>query len=100
MTRPRSAAHADHTLLSIRDPRRRHELRESRRKDDPAMFSQDFAVIRAVHADRLKRDLDSVAFARFSRHAGHSVRRSVGRSIARLGARIAADPTLELVRSR
>jgi len=64
------------------------------------MFSQDFAVIRAVHTDRLKRDLDSVAFARFASHSGYSLRRSVGRSIVRLGARIAADPSLELVRSR
>ena len=50
MTKARTAAHADHTLLSLRNPRQRHAHRGSRRKDDPAMFSQDFAVIRAVHA--------------------------------------------------
>ena len=64
------------------------------------MLNHDIAVIRAVHADRLSRDLASVEVARFRRDSGHSVRRSIGRLMVRAGSRLAAEPSLELAGTR
>ena len=58
--------------------------------------------VNAVHADRAARfaaEAHNDRVARASRRAPRSderrIRRAVGRSIVRLGARIAADPALE-----
>jgi hypothetical protein len=63
------------------------------------MLINDIAVIRAVHADRLSRDVAAVEVACFRRDSGSSIRRSIGRSMVRLGARLAAERALELARS-
>jgi hypothetical protein len=61
------------------------------------MFQPDIDVIRAVHSDRIRRDV----FAQFHpalaprESAVAAGRRAIGRSIVRLGVRIAADPATE-----
>ena len=64
------------------------------------MLNNDIAVIRAVHADRLSRDLAAVRIARAKRDSGRSIRRSIGRLMVRAGHRLAAEPSLELARTR
>jgi hypothetical protein len=61
------------------------------------MFTRDIGVIRAVHSDRIRRDV----IARVHPHVVPRessflvVRRAVGRSIVRVGSRIAAEPATE-----
>jgi hypothetical protein len=61
------------------------------------MFVPDIAVIRAVQSDRIRRDV--IRAARPEVPAGDSrvqaARRTIGRSIVRIGARIAAEPAPE-----
>ncbi len=64
------------------------------------MLNNDIAVIRAVHADRLSRDLAAVEVARKKRGSGRSIRRSIGRLMVRAGHRLAAESPLELARTR
>ena len=69
------------------------------------MFINDDRLVRRLHERRID-DLRRAAHVqRIHRHqrlpAGRrSLRRSVGRSMVRLGSRIAADPTMTPVRSR
>ena len=68
------------------------------------MFQPDIDVIRAVHSDRIRRDV--IARMRVEPASRKPVvlvaRRSIGRSIERLGVRIAGehgvDPTFRLAR--
>ena len=73
------------------------------------MFEREIAVIRAVHSDRIRQDemaRDRAEMRHIQRRepAARTARRAIGRSIVRVGARIAAEPTaeagLELVSSR
>jgi len=61
------------------------------------MFRPDIDVIRAVHSDRIRRDVH--ARHRPDIAPGESVmraaRRSIGRSIVRVGTRIASEPAGE-----
>jgi hypothetical protein len=61
------------------------------------VFQPSIDVIRAVHSDRIRRDVNarhrSGIPARSS--AFRAVRRAIGRSIVRMGARIAAEPATE-----
>ncbi len=56
-------------------------------------------VIAAVHADRAARFADEAQRARIARQGRRAderrIRRAIGRSIVRIGARIAADPAPE-----
>jgi hypothetical protein len=68
------------------------------------MFGNDIDVIRAVHSDRIKRDIRVRDFdsrdERVSRIA--RIRRKIGRPIVRIGTRIAGEnatePNLRLAR--
>lgn len=64
------------------------------------MFRNDIAVIRAVQSDRISRDVMSRVVPEMAPRdsAVRTARRSIGRSIVRVGVRIAADRPLELAR--
>ncbi len=70
------------------------------------MFQPDIDVIRAVQSDRIRRDAHAHLRADLAPRDTtlRSARRSIGRTIVRFGARIAAEPatehSLDLVRSR
>jgi hypothetical protein len=64
------------------------------------MFRNDIDVIRAVHSDRIDRDVmprvrPEVAPRGASISAIRAMRRWVGRSFVRFGERIAAEPSAE-----
>jgi len=69
------------------------------------MFVHDDRLVRRLHERRID-DLRRAAHAqRIHRHQRlpsdrRSLRRAVGRSMVRLGSRLAADPTMTPVRSR
>jgi hypothetical protein len=50
--------------------------------------------------ERIDRELATDALLRLARQPSTSVRRAVGHRIIRLGARLAAEPSFETVRSR
>lgn len=54
----------------------------------------------ALARDAQQRQIDAIALERQFRTPSPSLRRTVGRRIASIGARIAAEPSLELARSR
>ena len=58
------------------------------------MFRNDIDVIRAVQSDRIRRDVIARVGPEIAPRDSSVVafRRSIGRSIVRIGARIAADP--------
>jgi hypothetical protein len=64
------------------------------------MFRNDIAVIRAVQSDRIARDITSRVMPETAPRETsiRSARRSIGRSIVRIGVRIAADRPMELAR--
>jgi hypothetical protein len=61
------------------------------------VFIRDIGVIRAVHSDRIRRDITARARPEVApRDSSMTVaRRQVGRSIVRIGSRIAAEPAPE-----
>ena len=50
--------------------------------------------------ERIERDIQHAADSRRAARSEASIRRSVGHRIIRFGERLAAEPSLELVRSR
>jgi len=64
------------------------------------MLIQNDAVARAVHADRIPRDPANPRVELRSHAAPTPVRRTIGRSMVRLGAWLAAEPHLQPTRSR
>ncbi len=50
--------------------------------------------------ERIERDIEHAAAMRRAARSDTSIRRSVGHRIIRLGERLAAEPSLELARSR
>jgi hypothetical protein len=68
------------------------------------MFRPDIDVIRAVHSDRIRRDIHARRRAEMPARSSafRAFRRAIGRSIVRVGVRIASEPaaSLELARSR
>ena len=50
--------------------------------------------------DRIAREIDDAAWQRRLDRPNSSIRQTVGRSIMRIGARLAAEPSLELARPR
>ena len=70
------------------------------------MFRNDIATIRAVQSDRISRDVLSRTTPELAPRDSRirAARRSIGRSIVRVGARIAAEPStgrpLDLAGSR
>ena len=65
------------------------------------MLHYDIAVIRAVHADRIRRDLAPRQVHDLRRDPPRRpIRRAIGRSMVRIGAWLAADSNHGLVRSR
>jgi hypothetical protein len=50
--------------------------------------------------DRIAREIDDAAWERRLDRPTPSIRRTVGHSIMRIGARLAAEPSLELARPR
>ncbi len=50
--------------------------------------------------ERIEREIATAQLVRQARQPAPSIRQSVGRRIIRFGARLAAEPTLESVRSR
>ena len=69
------------------------------RKEVIEMPKNAVRYVNAVHADRVARFRAEAHLARVARRAPRAderrIRRALGRSIVRLGARIAADPALE-----
>ena len=61
------------------------------------MYRNDIDVIRAVHSDRIRRDVIARSCPEMApgESAVRVARRSVGRSIVRIGTRIAAEPSAE-----
>ena len=59
------------------------------------MFQRDISVIRAVHSDRISRDVIVRPEIAPRESSFRAVRRSIGHSIERFGARIAAEPAGE-----
>ena len=65
---------------------------------------RDIAMIRAVHSDRIKRDIRIRTIDSHYRHVSRisGIRRAIGRPIVRIGARIAGEgatePNLRLAR--
>jgi len=69
------------------------------------MFVHDDRLVRRLHERRIDDLRRAAAVQRIQRHRGlpagrRSLRRSVGRSMVRLGSRLAADPTMTPVRPR
>ena len=69
------------------------------------MFRPDIDLVRVIHAERVERDLAAVRAERDRPRAQRSsIRRSVGRSMVRLGswvaAEAAAEPNFKPARSR
>lgn len=50
--------------------------------------------------ERIERDIQHAADSRRAAHSETSIRRSLGHRIIRFGERLAAEPSLELARSR
>jgi hypothetical protein len=58
-------------------------------------------LARVIHAERLARGIAEREAEQIGRRASNRpIRRAIGRSMVRLGARLAADPNLRPVRSR
>jgi hypothetical protein len=60
---------------------------------------QPWLALLLVH-ERHQREVDRVAHARRLGRPSMSIRRAVGHRIIAIGARVAAEPSLELARSR
>jgi hypothetical protein len=62
------------------------------------MFQPSIDVIRAVHSDRIRRDVIARIQPEIQPRGSRvvSARRSIGRSVVRIGARIAAEPEAPL----
>jgi hypothetical protein len=60
---------------------------------------QPWLALLLVH-ERQQREVDHVAHKRRAGHPSMSIRRAVGHRIIAIGARVAAEPSLELARSR
>jgi len=60
---------------------------------------QPWLALLLVH-ERQQREVDHVARRRRLGHPSTSLRRAVGHRIIAIGARVAAEPSLELARSR
>jgi len=54
----------------------------------------------ALAQDQRQRQIDAIARERRAGRSSRSVRQAVGRRIIAIGARVAADPSLELARLR
>jgi hypothetical protein len=50
--------------------------------------------------ERIERQLETAALLRHDRQQAQSIRQAVGHRIIRIGARLAAEPSLESARSR
>ena len=50
--------------------------------------------------DRIDREIAAAALLRKARRPSQSIRQAIGRRIIQIGARLAAEPSLESVRSR
>ncbi len=50
--------------------------------------------------ERIERQLETAALLRRDRQPSHSVRQALGHRFIRIGARLAAEPSLESARSR
>jgi hypothetical protein len=78
---------------------RRHPIHpDDHREEVIEMPKNAIRYVSAIHADRAARFQAEAHHARVARRASRDerrIRRAVGRSIVRVGARIAADPALE-----
>ncbi len=65
------------------------------------MLPYDIAAIRAVHSDRIRRDLASRHVQDFRQSTpSRPIRKAIGRSMVRIGEWLAADSSFGLARSR
>jgi hypothetical protein len=82
-------------------PLRRRPEQPTTRKEPTAMFSQH-ALARVIHAERLARGIAEREADRLARQLPprRPIRQAIGRSMVRIGARLAAESNLRPVRSR
>jgi hypothetical protein len=71
----------------------------TRRKEVRTMQMQPWLALSLAH-EAQQREIERVARQRRAESSRSSIRRSVGRRIIAVGQRIAAEPSLELARSR